>query len=245
MAGHGVHRTVSCRYGFGLAVDGEGVAVNIDEGLAVGIERGVDILALGSLDHVGALVAATMQAVVKGCAGNGIERALVGLAARVKVARRRRRPCSLNSLCRPILCPGQSRIAVGVLAFNRLCVLLVVSCLQRVIDRGLDGVGRDGGSGDGINVCSVRLDDLVRHTSDVLAVIAVFGFVEIVPALASQRIVSLLGDLNGGDLARGDLYGHLDLVAVDVPLASACSGVIRVGHSRALILAIGDLAQIV
>ena len=246
MTGHGVHRAVSCRYGFGLAVDGEGVAVNIDEGLAVGIVRGVDILALGSLDHVGALVAAAMQAVVKGCTGNGIECALVGLAARVKIAGRRRRPCRLNSLCRPILCPGQSRISVGVLAFSRLCVLLVVSCLQRVIDRGLDGVRGNRRRGDGVDVAGVAgfldLADnaLVRRS---LFAIAVNGLAHAIPVVVAKRAV--VGNLDFRDLGISNGYRHRDVVALVIPLVALVQGVFGIGYGLALVFAVCDFGQII
>lgn len=243
---HGVHRAVGRRHGLSLAVNRKDVAIDINKGLAVGIIRRVNFYALGSFDHVGALIAAAMQAVVKGCTGHHVKSALVGLVAGIELARRSGGPCRLHVFTSPILGPRQASVTVGVLVGRRgRRILLVIGSLQGIIDGSLDGVGRDGGSGDGINACSVRLDDLVRHTSDVLACITVFGFVEIVPALASQRIVSLIGDLNGGDLVRGDLYGYLDLVAVDVPLVSACSGVLRVGRGRALIRTICDFGQIV
>ena len=183
---------------------------------------------------------------VKGRAGHHVKGALVSFVAGIELARRSGRSCRLHVFARPILGPRQTGIAVGVLVgCGGRRVLLVIGSLQGVIDGGLDGVGRDGGSGDGINACSVRLDDLIRHTSDVLAGITVFGFVEIVPALAGQRIVGFISDFNGVDLARGDLYGHFDLVAVDVPLVTARSGIIRVSRCCARVRAICDFGQIV
>ena len=246
MTRHGVHRAVGCRHGLGPAVDGEGVAVDIDKGLAVGVVRGVDVLALGGLNHVGALVAAAMQAVVKGRAGHHVKGTLVSFVAGIELARRSGRSCRLHVFARPILGPRQTGIAVGVLVgCGGRRVLLVIGSLQGVIDGGLDGVGRDGGSGDGVYVRSVCLDNLVRHTGDMLAGIAVFGFVEVIPALAGQRIVGFISDFNGVDLARGDLYGHFDLVAVDVPLVTARSGIIRVSRCRPRVRAICDFGQIV
>ena len=238
----------------GLAVDGhlapvprDGLAIGRGEGLAVGRPGGqIELGAVLGLDDGGALVAAAVQAVVGGGAGHHVKGALVRLAAAVELFGAGGAAGVLHVFIGPILGPRQAGVAVGVLVGCRgRRILLVIGSLQGIIDGSLDGVGRDGGSGDGINACSVRLDDFVRHTSDVLAGIAVFGFVEIVPALASQRIISLIGDLNGDDLTRGDLYGYLDLVAVDVPLVSACSGVIRVGRGRALIRTICDFGQIV
>ena len=243
-----VFERVACTVaGHGAAVPRYGLAVGRGERLAVGGPGGqVKRRALVGVDGSHALVAAAVQAVVGGCTGHHVKSALVGLVAGIELARRSGGPCRLHFFTSPILGPRQASVAVGVLVGRRgRRILLVIGSLQGIIDGSLDGVGRDGGSGDGINACSVRLDDLVRHTSDVLAGITVFGFVEIVPALASQRIVSLIGDLNGGDFVRGDLYGYLDLVAVDVPLVSACSGIIRVGRGRALIRTICDFGQIV
>ena len=152
VTGHGVDRAVGCRYGFGLAVDGERVAVGIDKRLAVGIVRGVDVFALGSFDDVGALVAAAMQAVIKGRAGHYVKGALVGLVVGVELARRSGGTCRLNVSSRPILGPGEAGIAVGVfLGFRGRRILLVISGLQGVVDGSLDGVGRDGGGGDGVD----------------------------------------------------------------------------------------------
>ena len=251
VAGHGVHRAVGCRHSFSPAVDGEGVAVDIDKGLAVGIVRGVDVLALGGFDDVGALVAAAMQTVVKGRAGHHVVAAtivFVDAVARISIGLAGGRSIGrvVDIFARPILGPGQTSVAVGVLVGRgSRRVLLVIGSLQGVVDSRLDGVGRDGGSGDNIDVRSVCLDNLVSHAGDVLAGIAVLGLVEIVPALASQRIVGLTGNLDGGDFARGDLHGNFDLVAINIPFVVASGGVIRVGCCRARVRAICDFGQIV
>ena len=149
---HGVHRAVGRRHGLSLAVNRKDVAIDINKGLAVGIIRRVNFYALGSFDHVGALIAAAMQAVVKGCTGHHVKSALVGLVAGIELARRSGGPCRLHVFTSPILGPRQASVTVGVLVGRRgRRILLVIGSLQGIIDGSLDGVGRDRGGRNSID----------------------------------------------------------------------------------------------
>ena len=131
-----------------------------------------------------------MQAMVKGRTGYHVEGALVGLVVGVELARRSSGTCRLYVLSRPILGPGEAGIAVGVfLGCGCRRILLVISSLESVVDGSLDGVGRDRGGGDGVYVCSIRLDNLVGHAGDMLARITVFGFIEVIPTIASKLVI--------------------------------------------------------
>ena len=149
-----VFERVACTVaGHGAAVPRYGLAVGRGERLAVGGPGGqVKRRALVGVDSGHALVAATVQAVVGGCAGHDVKGARVGLVVRIQLGADCRGACSLYVLGCPVFGPGESGIAVGVLVgCGGRRVLLVIGGLQRVVDGGLDGVGRDRGGRNSID----------------------------------------------------------------------------------------------
>ncbi len=231
------------------ARDGPGLTVDVDEGLLIRVVGRLDLNALGGLDHVDALEAAAVQAVVHGRAGHHVVAAavvLVDAVARVAVDLVGAGDVGrvVDVLGGPVLRPGQRRVAVGVLGHDG--VLLVVGLLQRVVGRGDNRVGRDGRGRDRVDALGAALGvDLVDDAGIGRAAlgVAVDGLVHAVPVVVAQVVVVAdldLGDLAGGD---GDLNGHI--VAIGVPLVARVQRVVGIREGGALVRAVSDLAQVV
>ena len=217
--------------------DGPSFTRSINERGLIGVVGRRDFNTLGSHYHIGALETATMQTMVARCARHHVERTLVGFAARIEHAACLGGIGSLHAFSSPVFGPRKASIAIGILVDDG--VLLVVSGLERIVDRFDNGIARNRSIRNNIDIRGVFLNDL---RGDALRVaLAVFGLIEVVCIIDIQRIVGFIRDFNGSDSMRGDFYFDLDGIRRDSPLLAfglACNGRAHVGS-------IGDLRKIV